>query len=227
MTNKGKLARSKVSSSTQKYVDIGEIKEDIVVMRDGTMRVVLLISSINFALKSEEEQNAIIGSYVSFLNNISFPLQIIIQSRELNIEDYMMRLREKEKEQTNELLKMQTGDYISYIQELVSMSKIMNKKFYIIVPYNPLSDKQKGFFPRLFDLFRPDSTIKMKEKVFRNRRKEIVRRVDNVRGGLNSMGLSSVQLDTQSLIELYYNTYNPITSANEKLVNVEKLRVNK
>ena len=227
MTNKGKLARSKVASSTQKYVDIGEIKEDIVVMRDGTMRVVLLISSINFALKSEEEQNAIIGSYVSFLNNISFPLQIIIQSRELNIEDYILRLKEKEKEQTNELLKMQTADYMAYIQELVSMSKIMNKRFYIVVPYNPMSDKQKGFFPRLFDLFRPDSTIKMKEKVFINRRKEIMRRVDNVRGGLNSMGLSSVQLDTQSLIELYYNTYNPITSANEKLVDVGKLRVNK
>ncbi len=227
MTNKGKLARSKVASSTQKYVDIGEIKEDIVVMRDGTMRVVLLISSINFALKSEEEQNAIIGSYVSFLNNISFPLQIIIQSRELNIEDYILRLKEKEKEQTNELLKMQTADYMAYIQELVSMSKIMNKRFYIVVPYNPMSDKQKGFFPRLFDLFRPDSTIKMKEKVFINRKKEIMRRVDNVRGGLNSMGLSSVQLDTQSLIELYYNTYNPITSANEKLVDVGKLRVNK
>lgn len=227
MTNKGKLARNKISASTQKYIDIGEIKEDIVVMRDGTMRAVLLVSSINFALKSEEEQNAIIGSYVSFLNNISFPLQIIIQSRELNIEDYILRLKEKEKEQTNELLKMQTGDYIAYIQELVAMSKIMNKKFYIVVPYNPLSDKQKGFFPRLLDLFRPDSTIKMKEKVFNARRKEIMRRVDNVLGGLSSMGLSSVQLDTQSLIELYYNTYNPITSANEKLVDVEKLRVNK
>ncbi len=227
MTNKGKLARSKVGASTQKYIDIGEIKEDIVVMRDGTMRVVLLISSINFALKSEDEQNAIIGSYVSFLNNISFPLQIIIQSRELNIEDYILRLREKEKEQTNELLKMQTGDYIAYIQELVSMSKIMNKKFYIVIPYNPSSDKQKGFFPRLFDLLRPDTSIKMKERIFLSRKKEIMRRVDNVRGGLNSMGLSSIQLDTQSLIELYYNTYNPITSANEKLVDVRKLRVNK
>ena len=154
-------------------------------------------------------------------------MQIIIQSRELNIEDYILRLKEKEREQTNELLKMQTGDYMAYIQELVSMSKIMNKRFYIVIPYNPMSDKQKGFFPRLFDLFRPDSTMKMKEKVFVNRRKEIMRRVDNVRGGLNSMGLSSVQLDTQSLIELYYNTYNPITSANEKLVDVGKLRVNK
>lgn len=227
MTNKGKLARSKVSASTQKYIDIGEIKEDIVVMRDGTMRAVLLVSSINFALKSEDEQNAIISSYVSFLNNISFPLQIIIQSRELNIEEYIIRLKEKEKEQTNELLKMQTGDYIAYIQELVDMSKIMNKRFYIVVPYNPLSDKQKGFFPKLFDLFRPDATIKMKEKVFANRRKEIIRRVDNVMGGLGSMGLSAIQLDTQSLIELYYNTYNPITSANEKLVDIDKLRVSK
>lgn len=227
MTNKGKLARSKVKSSTQKYIDIAEIKEDIVIMRDGTMRAVLLVSSINFALKSEDEQNAIISSYVSFLNNISFPLQIIIQSRELNIEEYIIRLKEKEKEQTNELLKMQTGDYIAYIQELVDMSKIMNKRFYIVVPYNPLTDKQKGFFSKLFDLFRPDVTIKMKDKIFSNRRKEIMRRVDNVMGGLGSMGLGAVQLDTQSLIELYYNTYNPITSANEKLVDIRKLRVNK
>jgi len=227
MTNKGKLARNKVQASTQKYVDIGEIKEDTVVMRDGTMRAVLLVSSINFALKSEEEQNATISSYVSFLNNISFPLQIIIQSRELNIEEYIIRLREKEKEQTNELLKMQTADYIAYIQELVDMSRIMNKRFYVVVPYNPLSDKQKGFFARLFDLFRPDSAVKMRDKAFNNRRKELNRRVDNVLGGLTSMGLSAVQLDTQSLIELYYNTYNPITSANEKLVKTEKLRVNK
>ncbi|PLX21750.1 hypothetical protein C0584_01440 [Candidatus Parcubacteria bacterium] len=227
MTNKGKLARNKVQASTQKYVDIGEIKEDTVVMRDGTMRAVLLVSSINFALKSEEEQNATISSYVSFLNNISFPLQIIIQSRELNIEEYIIRLREKENEQTNELLKMQTADYIAYIQELVDMSRIMNKRFYVVVPYNPLSDKQKGFFARLFDLFRPDSAVKMRDKAFNNRRKELNRRVDNVLGGLTSMGLSAVQLDTQSLIELYYNTYNPITSANEKLVKTEKLRVNK
>ncbi len=227
MTNKGKLAKSKVGPSTQKYIDIAEIKEDIVIMRDGTMRAVLLISSINFALKSEDEQNAIISSYVSFLNNISFPLQIIIQSRELNIEEYIIRLKEKEKEQTNELLKMQTADYIAYIQELVDMSKIMNKRFYIVVPYNPLTDKQKGFFSKIIDLFRPDTTIKMKDKIFHNRRKEIIRRVDNVMGGLGSMGLGAVQLDTQSLIELYYNTYNPITSANEKLVDINKLRVNK
>jgi len=227
MTNKGKLARTRVSSSTQKYIDISEIREDIVVMKDGTMRAVLLISSINFALKSEQEQGAIISQYVSFLNNISFPLQIVIQSRELNIEDYLMRLREKEKQQTNELLKVQTGDYIRYIQDLVSMSRIMNKRFYIVVPYNPLSDKQKNFFRRFFDIFTPATLIKMKSSLFEKRKKELERRLDSVVSGLASMGLNVAQLDTQGLIELYYNTYNPTTSANEKMVDVNKLRVSK
>jgi len=194
-------------------------------MRDGTLRAVLLVSSINFALKSEDEQNAIISGYVSFLNNINFPLQIVIQSRELNIDNYLADLRQKEKEQTNELLKMQTAEYIQYIMELISMSKIMNKRFYIVVPYDPLSDKQKNFFNRLFDVLRPATLIKMKEKKFRRRRGELTYRVDNVRSGLNSIGLNSVELDTQSLIELYYNSYNPATSANQKLVDVNQLRV--
>ncbi|MCD4761355.1 hypothetical protein K8R32_00135 [bacterium] len=225
MTNKRKLAKNKISTSTQKYLDISEIKENTVVMRDGTLRAVLLVSSINFALKSEDEQNAIISGYVSFLNNINFPLQIVIQSRELNIDNYLADLRQKEKEQTNELLKMQTAEYIQYIMELISMSKIMNKRFYIVVPYDPLSDKQKNFFNRLFDVLRPATLIKMKEKKFRRRRGELTYRVDNVRSGLNSIGLNSVELDTQSLIELYYNSYNPATSANQKLVDVNQLRV--
>ena len=225
-TNKpDKLAKNKVNVSTQQYLDIAEIKEDTVLMRDGTLRAVVLISSINFALKSEDEQNAIISSYVSFLNNIDFPLQIVIQSRELNIDNYMDDLRQKGKEQTNELLKIQTIEYIQYINELISMSKIMNKKFYIVIPYNPLSDKQKKFFARLFDVLKPTTLIKMKEEKFLRRRVELTRRVENIISGLNSIGLNAIQLDTQSLIELYYNTYNPETSANQKLVDVNQLRV--
>jgi len=219
------LARSKVSASTQKYLDISEIKENTVIMRDGTLRSVILVSSINFALKSEDEQNAIISAYVGFLNNIDFPLQIVIQSRELNIDGYIESLKQKEKEQTNELLKMQTSEYIQYINELISMSKIMNKRFYVVVPYDPISDKQKGFFSRFFDVFKPTTLIKMKEKKFLRRRIELTRRVDNIMSGLNSIGLNCVELDTQSLIELYYNSYNPVTSANEKMVDVGKLRV--
>jgi len=224
-TKNRNLARNKVSASTQKYLDISEIKENTVIMRDGTLRSVILVSSINFALKSEDEQNAIISAYVGFLNNIDFPLQIVIQSRELNIDNYIESLKKKEKEQTNELLKMQTAEYIQYINELISMSKIMNKRFYVVIPYDPISDKQKNFFNRFFDVFKPTTLIKMKEKKFLRRRVELTRRVDNIMSGLNSIGLNCVELDTQSLIELYYNSYNPGTSANEKMVDVGKLRV--
>ncbi len=222
---KNKLVRNKITSSTEKFLDIAEVKEDTVIMRDGTLRAVILVSSINFALKSEDEQNAIISAYVSFLNNIDFPLQIVIQSRELNIENYIKSLKQKEKEQTNELLKMQTGEYVQYIQELISMSKIMNKRFYVVLNYNPMSDKQKGFFSRFFDVFKPATLIKMKSNIFQRRKIELIRRVDNITAGLGSIGLQSVQLDTQSLLELYYNTYNPATSINQKLVDVNQLRV--
>lgn len=225
MAQQKNLARNKVNHSTQKFLDIAEIKKDAVVLRDGSLRAVILVSSINFALKSEDEQNAIVSSYVSFLNNIDFPLQIVLQSREFNIDNYLSELKQKEKEQTNELLKVQTSEYIQYIQELVAMSKIMNKRFYIVVPYNPLADKQRNFFIRFADLFKPAKLIHMKEKKFNTRLGYLNHRVDNVLSGLTSIGLNSVRVDTQGLIELYYNSYNPSTSDQEKMVDVNKLRV--
>jgi len=216
---------TQIHPSTLKYLDIAGIRQDTVIMKDGDLRSVIMVSSINFALKNEDEQNAIVAAYVSFLNNISFPVQIVIQSRELNIEGYLNQLKQKEKEQTNELLKMQITEYISYIKELISLSKIMNKRFYVIVPYNPLSDKKKNFFSRLTETFSPASLVKMKEEKFFNLRKELTRRVDSVISGLSSIGLNTIELDTQSLIELFYNTYNPVTAVNEHLAEVEKLRL--
>lgn len=220
-----KLASGKISVSTQQYLDIAEIKDDVVVMRDGTLRAVLLVSSINFALKSEDEQEAIVSSYVGFLNNISFPVQIVIQSRKLNIEAYLEELKQKEKEQMNELLKIQTKEYIQYIQELVSMGDIMSKSFYVVIPYNPLSDKHKGFFSSVSEVFKPATLVRMKGKRFDRYKGELTRRVESIMGGLGSAGLKTAQLDTQGLIELYYNTYNPITSENEKLTEMKNLRI--
>ncbi len=225
MPERGNLARKKIRASTQQYLDILEIKEDTVVMRDGTLRAVLLVSSINFALKSEEEQDAIISAYISFLNNISFPIQIVIQSRELNIDAYLQMLDERQKIQTNELLKIQTNEYMHYIAELVSMSKIMNKRFYIVVPYNPLADKEKKITSKLLDVLRPATIIKMKEEKFLRHQAELNRLLENIIGGLTSIGLQSVQLDTQSLIELYYNSYNPGTAGVQKMADVSKLRI--
>lgn len=222
---KNKLIRNKVSTSAQKYLDIAEFKEDTVIMRDGTLRAVLLVSSINFALKSEDEQNAIISAYVGFLNNISFPIQIVVQSRELNIDNYIADLKKREKEQTNELLKIQTKEYIQYVGELISMGKIMNKRFFLIIPYNPLTDKHKNFFSSLVDTFKPATLISVEEKRFYRHKDEVDRRVESCMSGLNSSGLDSIRLDTQSLIELFYNTYNPKTSVNQSLVDINELRV--
>jgi len=219
------LAKNKINVSTQQYLNIAEIKDDTVVMKDGTLRAVLLVSSINFALKSEDEQNAVIDSYVRFLNNISFTLEIVIQSRELDIENYLEYLKNKEKEQTNKLLKVQTADYVEYIKELTSLGKIMNKRFYVVVPYNPLSDKRQGFFSLIGEALKPATVIKLKEKTFRNYQEMLGRRVDSVMGGLESMGVAVARLDTQSLIELYYKTYNPETAKNQELVELDKIRV--
>ena len=220
-----KLANKKITVSTQKYLDIAEIKEDCVVLRDGTLRAVILVSSVNFALKSEDEQNAIISAYISFLNFLEFPLQIVIQSRKLDIDGYLDRLAKVEKEQTNELLRMQTKEYRQYISQLVEIGDIMTKRFYVVVPYNPLSDKQKSWAQRFIGLFTAAAEVKLSQKVFIKRRHDLFSRVDHILTGLASMGLKCVILDTQSLIELYYNTYNPDVYNKEKLVELNKLKV--
>lgn len=225
MPEQSKLATNKVNVSTQQYLDIAEIKDNTVIMRDGTLRSVLSVSSINFALKSEDEQNAVISSYVGFLNNINSMIQIVVQSRELNITNYLEYLKKREKEQTNKLLKMQTAEYIEYIKELISIGKIMSKRFYVVVPYSPISDERKGFFSLLGEAFKPATSLKLKEAKFLKYKESLDRRVDSVVSGLSSLGVEVKQLSTQELIELYYKTYNPETSKNQPLVEINKLRV--
>ncbi len=220
-----KLAGGKPSSSTQQFLDIAEIREDVVVMKDGTMRAVLLVSSLNFSLKSEDEQEAIIQGYISFLNSLDSPIQIQIQSRKLNVDEYLNRLKEQEKTQENELLRSQINDYRQFVKELVELGEIMQKKFFVVVPYNPASSRRKGFFARMSEVMTPLISARLREEQFRQRKKDIMVRVDSVRAGLNSMGLTSAMLDTQGLIELYYTAYNPQSMERQKLEKMDALRV--
>ena len=213
--------------STQKYLDISEIKNDCVTLKNGTLCAVLLVSSINFALKSEDEQKAVIQNYVRFLNILDFPLQILIQSRPFNIKPYLAHLNELEKAQRNELLRVQMADYSDFIKELVQMGEIMIRRFYIIIPYNPLGDKKRGFLSRVSDVFSASSIVKFKQEKFEKYREILFRQVDNTLSSLGSMGLKSVPLDTQSLIELFYNVYNPAEAETQKLPDLKKLRVEK
>lgn len=211
--------------STQAHLPIAEIKDGTVILKDGTLRSVLMVSSINFALKSEEEQNALIAGYVGFLNGLDFPLQIVVQSRKLNIQSYLDQLYQQEQQQPNELLRVQIADYRAFIKELVDIGQIMTKRFYVVVPMDPLADKKSGFFARLKEVLRPAATIKLKEKDFQRRKRDLDLRVRQVSQGLSSMSVSAVRLDTQALIELYYNTYNPDTAFSEELAPIQELQV--
>mgnify|MGYP001591668701 FL=1 len=220
-------AKPKSGQPTQRYLDIAEIREDCVVMKDGTLRAVLMVSSINFALKSEDEQQAIIQGYMQFLNGLDFPLQVVIQSRRMNVDGYLASLKAQEDTIHNELLRTQIRDYTSFIKELVELGQIMQKRFFVVVPYDPAegSDKGKGFLTKLSSAFSTAKIIKLNEKNFQARRETLMRQVSTIASGLGSMSLQVALLDTQGLIELYYSSYNPDVYDTEKLVDVGKLRV--
>ena len=220
-----KLSGPKPGVPSQKFLDIAEIREDTVIMKDGTLRAVLLISSINFALKSVDEQNAIVQAYMEFLNSLDFPIQIVIQSRKMNIVHYLNDLEKHEQDQANDLLKRQINNYRDYVKQLIELGDIMQKRFFVVVPWNPATDKQKGFFQRLGEVLSPSAAVRLYEERFQKQKFNLSLRVNQIISGLSSMSLNGVQLDTQSLIELVYTVYNPELFQTQKMVNVADLQL--
>lgn len=212
-------------ASTQQHLYIAEIKQDTVILKDGTLRAVLLVSSINFALKSEDEQQAIIQGYISCLNSIDFEIQIVIQSRRLDITKYLDQLGVLAKKQTNELLKVQTQEYKQFVEELVTLSDIMEKTFYVVVPYSPFSTKRKNWFSQAREVLFPSRTIKLADEKFAKYRKELDYRLSTVSGGLSSIGLQLTPLNTEELIKLYYQLYNPSRGSAKVLPPLNKLQI--
>ena len=141
------------NKSTQNILEISSIQDNMVILKNATVRAVLMVSSINFALKNQDEQEGIISAFYSFLNSIDYPLQIVIQSRSLDIDNYLNKLDKLGKQQTNELLRMQTIEYTQFIRELLDLQSIMSKKFYIIIPYSKVGLKKKNFFDKFSELF--------------------------------------------------------------------------
>ncbi len=213
------------AAATKRFLDISEIRDGVVVMKDGTLRRVLMVSSINFFLKGVDEQDAIIAAYVQFLNALESPVQFVIQSRKLNVDPYLQMLVEKEKEHTTDLMKSQTAEYRDFITQLIDLQDIMERRYFVVVPYNPLTNKQKGFFKRFSELWAPGATIKLKEKEFQKRKYDLDLLTQRISSGLYQMGLEITQLDTQSLIELYYDTYNPDVAATEHLEDINKIQI--
>jgi hypothetical protein len=220
------LAGSKPGVPSQRFLDIAEIKEDVVIMKDGTIRAVLLVSSINFSLKNVDEQNAIVQAYMGFLNSIDFPLQVVIQSRRMNIDSYLHSLQEAEHTQKSDLLRAQIADYREYVRQLVQLGDIMQKRFYVVVPLDPsVAPAKRNFFTRFQEIITPSGLIRLSDDRFQEQKKSLMLRVNSVVAGLSSMSLNAVMLDTQSLIELYYTVYNPELFETQRMQDVNKLQL--
>lgn len=220
-----KTTSQTTTAPTQKYLDVTEVKEDVIVLKSGSLRAVLAVSSINFDLKSTEEQEAIINQYQNFLNSVDFPLQIVISSRKLDIRNYLDFLTTKEKQQSSELLRLQISEYKSFISQLVSVSNIMEKFFYIIIPFSPVENKQKGFLNNLFSLINPQKNILEKKENFETMRSQLFQRVDHVMAALSGIGLRIAPLKTEELIELLFNSYNPEIYNETELKKVNELEL--
>ena len=213
--------QKKIGLSSQKYLTISEIRDNVVIMKNSGLRAILMVSSINFALKSIEEQDAIIYHYQGFLNSLDFSVQIVISSRQLNIDNYLQVLRNQEKKQINELLRMQTSSYIEYIQGLVKMANIVSKTFYVVVPF-AASESKGGIMSKASAVLSPSRIISGRES-FEKYRGQLLQRVDHVIENLSSAGLRMTMLTTQELIELYYNLYNPEISEKQKLGDINEM----
>lgn len=208
--------------STQVHLDVAEIRESTVLLRDGSMRAVIVVSSTNFSLKSGEEQNALISSYQSFLNSLDFPIQILMQSRKLDIHSYLDKLRSVQQQQTNELLRLQTQEYIEYVAKLIEFASIMNKTFYVVVPYSPFII-QEGIMQKLGSIFNPIKSISLKKQEFEAHKDALFQRVNQITGALGGMGLRVIILNTEELVELLYNSYNFDNASPIQIKKIEDL----
>lgn len=205
-------------------LNVAEVKEGTIVLKDGSLRAVIVVSSTNFSLKSAEEQNALIAAYQSFLNSLNFPIQVLMQSRKLDINSYLDKLRNVMQQQTNELLRLQTAEYIEYVSKLIEFASIMNKTFFVIVPLSASAAKE-GMLQKLSNLFNPTGTISLHKQEFEKRREELTQRVHQITGALGGMGLRTLVLSTEELIELLYNSYNLEAASSIRIKSVEDLEL--
>lgn len=197
------------SKATQEFVPLQEVRDGIAILKDGTMRAVVMSSSLNFSLKSEDERKAIVLQFQDFLNSLDFPVQINIQSRRLDIRPYIALLEDRYKEQMNDLMKIQTREYIEFIRKFTETTNIMTKNFYIVVPYDPALINIKSGTSGFFKKSSVEEDRAKKEATFEENRTQLEQRVSVVEQGLSRCGIRVIKLGTEEVIELFYKIFNP------------------
>ncbi|MFH0755375.1 MAG: hypothetical protein V1910_01775 [bacterium] len=198
-----------ISKATQDFVPIKEIRDGIIILKDGTMRAIVMASSINFVLKSEDEQQAVIMQFQNFLNGLDFSIQISIQSRELDIRPYIAMLDERYKNEIGDLMKIQIKEYTQFIKNFVEQTKIMTKTFFVVIPFSP----SIAFVPSsnpLDQLINKNSSKNLgKGDHFEENRTQIEQRISVISQGLSRCGIRTIQLGTEEIVELFYKIFNP------------------
>lgn len=223
-----KNAHKNAAKSTQMHLPVAEIRDNVVILKNGGIRAILRTSSINIHLKSEEEQNAIIYSYQNFLNTLEFPVQINIRSKKLDLDNYLDQLKEIAAKQTNPLLRQQTLDYIDYIQRLIEYADIMQKEFYVIIPYDPPRAKKLTIFQKFIEHLSPKDSLaqlRQREREFETLRKGLMQRTNIATSGLQNCGLKVEPLKTDELVTLFYESFNPRTSRIQKFTRSSEVDV--
>jgi hypothetical protein len=217
-------------NSTQNTLQIAEIRDGVVIMNDGSFRSVVMVKSINFDLMSPQERESVEFSYQGFLNSLYFPVQIFIRSTRVDLRPYLERLDKIRNEHDNMLLALLMEDYLGFMENLSQQTNIMDKKFYVVIPYFPVLDVQKAitqsknFFTGLVGLFNTkESHVVVNENDLNAAKDELRNRVQAVLGGLQQCGVQGLPLDTQELFELYYDTYNPDTATRQQLKNFDDM----
>ena len=224
-----KVAEKQVAA-TQKFLRVRGIRDGVIELESGGLRAIALASSINFALLSGEEQQAKIFAFQDFLNSLEFPVEIVVQTRALNIAKYLEKVREAERVQENELLRMQIAEYAEYISSLVELSNITTTHFYVVIPYSSAaaaSAGSSGIFDKVKSILSPTKKVVGEEVTFEKGQEEMNLRVSAVVGGLSGMGIRSAMLNTQEVVEVLYSWYNPEVSQTEVLGDLEALRIEK
>lgn len=199
------------NSSTKNLVEISDVQKNVVLLTSGSLRAVIEVSAINFELRSDDEQVGILRNFQNFLNSVDFPLQMIISSRKLNMDEYIKSLDSVVDATDNELLKIQGAEYAKFVKELLELSNIMTKKFYVVLPFYIYETPTKsGLIQSFKSMFNPQGTIKkINPQELETYQTQLLQRVDLVMDGLISLGLKATLLEGDALVNLYYGLYNP------------------
>lgn len=199
------------SQSAQDFVPVKEVRDGIVLLKDGSFRAVLLASSINFALKSEDEQTAFIVQFQNFLNSLDFSVEIFVQSRMLDIRPYIATLEAAYKNQLDELMRVQIREYIEFIKSFTEAANIMTKNFFVVVPYTPAmaSTAKESGISNLLPFGKKKTNAAEETKTFEERVTQLEQRISIVQQGLIRTGVRTVQLGTEEAVELFYKMFNP------------------